>query len=58
MGKGQHGILQALTTIAQQLSFVWRGLNSDNGSEFINGHLVAFCASGHSVHALPALEER
>jgi len=45
MGKGQQGILQALTTIAQQLPFAVRGLNSDNGSEFINGHLVAFCAS-------------
>jgi hypothetical protein len=42
-GKGQHGILQALTTIAQQLPFSLRGVDSDNGSEFINGHLVAFC---------------
>ncbi len=43
MGKGQHGILHALTTIAQQLPFALRGLDSDNGSEFINSHLVAFC---------------
>lgn len=43
MGKGQRGILQALTTIAQQLPFALRGVDSDNGSEFINGHLVAFC---------------
>lgn len=43
MGKGQHGIIQALTTIAQQLPFALRGVDSDNGSEFINGHLVAFC---------------
>lgn len=42
-GKGQHGILQALTTIEQQLPFALRGLDSDNGSEFINHHLVAFC---------------
>ena len=42
-GKGQHGILQALTTIEQQLPFALRGLDSDNGSEFINSHLVAFC---------------
>jgi hypothetical protein len=42
-GKGQHGILEALTTIEQQLPFALRGLDSDNGSEFINGHLVAFC---------------
>jgi len=43
MGKGQHGILQALMTIAQHLPFALRGLDSDNGSEFINSHLVAFC---------------
>ncbi|MDR4466597.1 MAG: hypothetical protein MRJ66_20290 [Nitrospira sp.] len=30
MGKGQHGILQALTTIARQLPFAVRGLDSDN----------------------------
>nr|MDH4357623.1 hypothetical protein [Nitrospira sp.] len=34
---------QALRTIEQQLPFPLRGLDSDNGSEFINGHLVAFC---------------
>jgi len=43
MGKGQHGILHALITIEQQLPFALRGLDSDNGSEFINHHLVAFC---------------
>lgn len=43
MGKGQQGILQALRTIEQQLPFALRGLDSDNGSEFINSHLVAFC---------------
>lgn len=43
MGKGQQGILQALRTIEQHLPFALRGLDSDNGSEFINGHLVAFC---------------
>ena len=30
MGKGQHGILQALCTIEQQLPFALRGLDSDN----------------------------
>lgn len=42
-GNGQHGILQALTTIAQHLPFAVRGVDSENGSEFINGQLVAFC---------------
>lgn len=43
MGKGQQGILQALRRIEQHLPFALRGLDSDNGSEFINHHLVAFC---------------
>lgn len=43
MGKGQQGIIQALSRIEQHLPFVLRGLDSDNGSEFINHHLVAFC---------------
>ena len=43
MGKGPHGILQALTTIERPRPFGLRGSDSDNGSEFINAHLVAFC---------------
>jgi hypothetical protein len=43
MGKGQHGILQALTTIESQLPFSLRGVDSDNGSEFINAHLLTWC---------------
>ncbi len=42
-GKGQHGSLEALTRIEEQLPLALRGLDSDNGSEFINHHLVAFC---------------
>jgi hypothetical protein len=51
LGKGQHGILQALTLIEGRLPFVLRGLDSDNGSEFINAHLVAFCQrpGGHTI---------
>jgi hypothetical protein len=43
LGKGQSGIVQALTEISQALPFVLRGIDSDNGSEFINQHLVRFC---------------
>lgn len=43
LGKGQSGIVQALTEISQILPFPLRGLDSDNGSEFINQHLVRFC---------------
>lgn len=51
LGKGQHGILQALTLIEERLPFALRGLDSDNGSEFINAHLVAFCQrpGGHAI---------
>jgi hypothetical protein len=43
LGKGRHGVVQALTTIEQRLPFPLRGIDSDNGSEFINDHLYAFC---------------
>jgi len=43
MGKGRHGILAAVHAIEERLPFALRGIDSDNGSEFINGHLWAFC---------------
>lgn len=43
MGKGREGILHALQAVEQQLPFPLRGIDSDNGSEFINTHLLAFC---------------
>lgn len=43
MGKGQHGIVEALKQIEQRLPFRLRGIDSDNGSEFINAHLFNFC---------------
>lgn len=43
MGKGQHGIVEALRQIEQRLPFRLRGIDSDNGSEFINAHLFNFC---------------
>ena len=43
MGKSRHEIVQALTTIESQLPFSLRGVDSDNGSEFINDHLLAWC---------------
>ncbi|MBC7837994.1 MAG: hypothetical protein H7Y39_05050 [Nitrospiraceae bacterium] len=42
-GKGRHGVVQAMITIEQQLPVPLRGIDSDNGSEFINEHLWAFC---------------
>lgn len=43
MGKGETGVTDALDDIRQQLPFVLKGLDSDNGSEFINHHLVRYC---------------
>ena len=43
LGKSRQRVVQAMTTIEQQLPFALRGVDSDNGSEFINDHLWAFC---------------
>ncbi len=43
MGKGQTGVLLAMQEIAQALPFKLLGIDSDNGSEFINYHLKAYC---------------
>ena len=43
MGKGQRGILEALDKISQRLPFKILGIDSDNGSEFINYHLLSWC---------------
>ena len=43
MGKGQTGIVDALEDMRQSLPFPLRGIDSDNGSEFINHHLVRYC---------------
>lgn len=43
MGKGQTGVLDAITDIELALPFEMRGLDSDNGSEFLNHHLHTYC---------------
>ena len=43
LGKGQTAVQQALDEIAGMLPFALLGLDSDNGSEFINWHLKAWC---------------
>lgn len=42
--KAQPWVFEALTDIAADLPFSLLGIDSDNGSEFINGHLMAYCA--------------
>jgi len=44
MGKGQTAVRAALEELRQALPFPLRGIDSDNGSEFINNHLVRYCA--------------
>lgn len=43
MGKGQIGVLHAMQEIEQAVPFKLLGIDPDNGSEFINYHLKAFC---------------
>ncbi len=42
-GKSQREVFAALETIRSRLPFPLLGLDSDNGSEFLNAHLVRFC---------------
>jgi hypothetical protein len=41
--KAQVWVFEALREIQQRLPFKLLGIDSDNGSEFINGHLIAYC---------------
>jgi transposase InsO family protein len=43
MGKSQIAVLDAMKAIEQVLPFKLLRIDSDNGSEFINHHLKAFC---------------
>jgi len=43
MGKSQQSTFQALKQIRQRAQFDWKGLDSDNGSEFINDILYKYC---------------
>ena len=43
LGKSQAFVVGALEQIRRQLPFELRGIDSDNGSEFVNHHLHAYC---------------
>ena len=45
LGKGQGGIVAGLEEMRQSMPFTLRGIDSDNGSEFLNHHLVSYCRS-------------
>lgn len=46
-GKGQERVGQAIHRMRQRLPFPLLGIDSDNGSEFINHHLLAYCQRQH-----------
>jgi hypothetical protein len=41
--KAQVWVVEALEVIRQRLPFALQGIDSDNGSEFINHHLMKYC---------------
>ena len=43
LGKGETGVADALEEIRQSLPFKLLAIDSDNGSEFINYHLLRYC---------------
>jgi hypothetical protein len=43
LGRGEGRVQAALDEIRQALPFRLRGIDSDNGSEFINSHLFRYC---------------
>lgn len=45
MGRGKEGVCSALEEMRQNMPFKLRGIDTDNGSEFINAHLYRYCLS-------------
>jgi hypothetical protein len=43
MGRGEVNVVEALKNIRASLPFPLKGIDSDNGSEFINYHLFRYC---------------
>ena len=43
MGKGETGVIEAIDDIRKSLPFALKGVDSDNGSEFVNHHLLRYC---------------
>jgi len=47
-GRGQHAAVEQLAHIEGLLPFPWLGLDSDNGGEFINRHVLKWCQQKRS----------
>ena len=48
LGKSQVRVQEGVAQLRDQLPFALRGIDSDNGSEFINGHLHHYCGQ-HAI---------
>lgn len=48
-GRGQESAVEQLKDIEEHLPFPWLGLDSDNGGEFINRHVLRWCQKGRSA---------
>jgi hypothetical protein len=48
-GRGQQAAVEQLKDIEQHLPFPWLGLDSDNGGEFLNRHLLRWCQTGRQT---------
>lgn len=42
-GRGQHATVEQLRDMERTQPFVWQGIDSDNGGEFINRHVLRWC---------------
>jgi hypothetical protein len=47
LGKGQKTVSDAMDTVQEALPFATLGIDSDNGSEFVNHHLFKRCQDRH-----------
>lgn len=47
LGRGEEAVQRALSEIKEVLPFALLGVDSDNGSEFINWHLQRWCEQKH-----------
>jgi hypothetical protein len=48
-GRGQESAVEQLKDIEAHLPFPWLGLDSDNGGEFINRHVLRWCQQGRKA---------
>lgn len=47
MGKGRKAIVNSIDNAKQTMPFILKGLDSDNGSEFLNWHMVDYCQNNN-----------